>query len=537
MNRHSFSGWDKSRVRALSAISLGAAAIGVFTLASAQSAGTVRANDSGFKTSPLSSSGVTSKRNALRTFIWGSAGFPTGASSVTTVGVCSAGFCAANSPVKGLTNLNRVDALRITTTGGGQSVSTNAYHFIPTSPKNNRLVIVHEGHACYLDDGPTSGNADGGIQRTIKALLAAGYSVLGMTMPHLTPPNAVLGDPGDCTGQHDPLFTTFPAGTGNALKFFMNPVALAINSLSASYTDFNMLGLSGGGWTTTVYAALDPRIKKSFPVAGTVPLYLRVEPYSHDLEQFLPAFYGANSPATTGLAGYKDLYLLGGAGSGRRQIQVLNRHDNCCFGEPEHNAGVLGVSFESAVRTYESSVKSAVTLVGSGAFRTIIDEVAPVHMISDYAINQVIVPTLNGSTELATTIRSVWGNNLCLDIPDFGRPPQAHDTLQSYVCHGGVNQGFLPQSDGSIRTQAGNFCLDIPDFGRPPQSGDQPQLYPCTGGVNQRFTFASDGSIRTQWGSNLCLDVPDFGRPPQSNDPIQIYSCTGGSNQKFSVNR
>jgi len=536
MIRDSYLGRGKGRVRVGLASSAGALVVGISTLSSAQSAGTVRANDSAFKTSPVSSAGVTSKRNALRTFVWGNAGFPTG-TSVTTVGVCSASFCAANSPVKGLTNLNRVDALRITSTGGGQSVSTNAYHFVPTV-KNNRLVIVHEGHACYLDDGPTSGNPDGGIQRTIKALVAAGYSVLGMTMPHLTPPNAQLNDPGDCSGAHDQMFATaLPAGTGNALKFFMNPVALAVNSLSTQYSDINMLGLSGGGWTTTVYAALDPRIKKSFPVAGTVPLYLRVEPYSHDTEQFLPAFYGANSPATTGLAGYKDLYLLGATGSGRSQVQVLNRHDNCCFGEAQHNAGVLGVSFESAVRTYESSLKTAVGQVGSGAFRTIIDEVSPVHMISDYAINQIILPSLNGSTELATTVRSVWGDNLCLDIPDFGRPPQANDTLQLYVCHGGVNQGFFPQTDGSIRTQAGNFCLDIPDFGRQPQPGDQPQLYPCTGGVNQRFTFASDGSIHTQWGSNLCLDVPNFGRPPQSNDPIQIYSCNGGTNQKFSVNR
>ena len=36
-----------------------------------------------------------------------------------------------------------------------------------------------------------------------------------------------------------------------------------------------MAGLSGGGWTTTLYAAIDPSIRYSFPVAGTIPLYLR----------------------------------------------------------------------------------------------------------------------------------------------------------------------------------------------------------------------------------------------------------------------
>jgi hypothetical protein len=32
-----------------------------------------------------------------------------------------------------------------------------------------------------------------------------------------------------------------------------------------------MLGLSGGGWTTTLAAAIDPRIEVSFPTAGSTP--------------------------------------------------------------------------------------------------------------------------------------------------------------------------------------------------------------------------------------------------------------------------
>ena len=52
-----------------------------------------------------------------------------------------------------------------------------------------------------------------------------------------------------------------------------------------------MIGLSGGGWTTTVYAAIDPRIVKSIPVAGTLPLYLRGDHYNHDLEQYVPAHH------------------------------------------------------------------------------------------------------------------------------------------------------------------------------------------------------------------------------------------------------
>ena len=54
-----------------------------------------------------------------------------------------------------------------------------------------------------------------------------------------------------------------------------------------------MIGLSGGGWTTTLYAAIDPRVRLSFPVAGTLPDYLRLgRPGDKgDWEQFYPDLY------------------------------------------------------------------------------------------------------------------------------------------------------------------------------------------------------------------------------------------------------
>ena len=37
-----------------------------------------------------------------------------------------------------------------------------------------------------------------------------------------------------------------------------------------------MLGLSGGGWSTTLASAVDPRIQLSFPTAGSIPFDLKV---------------------------------------------------------------------------------------------------------------------------------------------------------------------------------------------------------------------------------------------------------------------
>ena len=369
--------------------------------------------------------------------------------------------------------------------------------------------------------------------------MASGFSVLAMNMPHIRPANAELGIAADCTGgDHAFMFNIATSGGSSPMKFFIEPVVVAMNFLGSSqslvrYTDFNMVGLSGGGWTTTVAAAVDPRIKLSFPVAGSVPLFLRVEPYSHDMEQFLPAMYGQRSPFVAGIAGYPDLYVLGAMGSGRKQHQILNRHDNCCFGEGQHVASVLG-PFDAAVRGYESQVKTAISQVGSGAFRLIVDETSLVHQISNNAIYNVIVPVLAGSTQLRTTIHSAFGGMFCVDIPDNGRELQDHDLVQIFQCDCDGNQHFVLQSDGTIRI--GGFCLDVPDNGRPPQNNNLLQIFTCHGGINQQFDVLTDRTIRSRWGG-LCLDVPDFGRPPQNFDRLQLFQCHGLSNQLFDVNR
>lgn len=63
------------------------------------------------------------------------------------------------------------------------------------------------------------------------------------------------------------------------------PINTVLNYIEAKYTfkDFSMVGISGGGCTTHLYAAVDPRIKTSFPVAGSLPRYLRTAQCSSNL--------------------------------------------------------------------------------------------------------------------------------------------------------------------------------------------------------------------------------------------------------------
>lgn len=316
---------------------------------------------------------IAAKRRTLIQFLWGDSGFPKRRLPDTVL-------TNVASPVKELNHLARVDEFRMELAPGLQGL---AYHFIPQSP-NRELVVLHHGHGCTLDDDPSPDDKGYGLQRTIAALLREGYGVLGVFMPHMRP--------GDCTGHHDQMFLTNTVGS--PIKYFLEPTAISLNHLKTGsgagrfpkYRTFHMAGLSGGGWTTTIYAAIDPTIRCSFPVAGTIPLYLRMKGSVGDREQYDAAFYS--------LAGYPDLYILGAHGRGRAQVQILVRRDDCCFGEAQHDVETTHLAYAEALRDYERGVVVALKEIGHGSYRLHIDEKAPSHMISHHAIEDVILPEL-----------------------------------------------------------------------------------------------------------------------------------------------
>ena len=68
---------------------------------------------------------------------------------------------------------------------------------------------------------------------------------------------------------------------------------------------------------------------------------------------------------------YLDIYVLGSVGAGRRQLQIFNRFDRCCY------RNTLG-------KLYEPAVKKAVDEVGEGSFAVVIDETHADHKISEF---------------------------------------------------------------------------------------------------------------------------------------------------------
>lgn len=94
-----------------------------------------------------------------------------------------------------------------------------------------------------------------------------------------------------------------------------------------------MTGLSGGGWTTTIISALDIRIAKAFPTAGSFPLYIPLLDGggSRDWEQLLH---------NRGVSeNYTDCYILGSVPN-RRLKQIHYLYDDCCFGMIDYATGI-----------------------------------------------------------------------------------------------------------------------------------------------------------------------------------------------------
>lgn len=185
---------------------------------------------------------------------------------------------------------------------GSQTKNGRSYHVLSTGARyiklagNSRLLVIHAGH------GQDAFDADVGNGLSEYAI-PLGWDILALNMP---------------TGDHG-RFAVYE----HPLRAFMTPIAESLNYalMQKQYSEITMAGLSGGGWSTVLYAAMDERITRSIPVAGSWPWYLRTQQRDiGDYEQALPGLS----------VSYLDLYALA-ASNGREQLQVFFTNDPCCF--------------------------------------------------------------------------------------------------------------------------------------------------------------------------------------------------------------
>ena len=302
------------------------------------------------------------KRTELVNFIWGPHGLPKDVPASVDKGI-------ADERYKDLSNLKQIDRLNVAMQWG---LTSTAYHFIPTQ-SNGKLLIYHGGH-----DGDFIIAKD-----LIQFFVKNGFAVIALSMPLETPNNRPvvnLERIGKIQLTFHEQLKLLKMKAGHPVQVFLTPVAACLNYAEPlGYNAIYMAGLSGGGWTTTIYAALDPRIIRSYPVAGTLPLHLREDGRRTntaqrgtdwgDYEQSIPELYA--------IANYLELYVLSSFGEGRKQLQILNKHDPCCMGG-------------EAFRTYENVVNERVRASGSGSFAVYLDTKNTSHSVSPTALDVIL---------------------------------------------------------------------------------------------------------------------------------------------------
>ena len=189
----------------------------------------------------------------------------------------------------------------------------------PEIQSHDELIIYHNGHGPYSVDLYEGKN-------TIRFFLEKGYPVLVVSMPLEAINNnpTVIVDEEPILLDNHTKFKFIVSEEFNPLSYFFEPLAVILNFLDKEYEfkKYHLMGISGGGWTSSVYPAIDQRISTSFSVAGGVPLdYVRSQDKSHwEGDKF------------SSVASYYDIYALDTLGE-RKFIQIFNSHDNCCWGK------------------------------------------------------------------------------------------------------------------------------------------------------------------------------------------------------------
>ena len=266
----------------------------------------------------------------------------------------------SDSSYKDFQNLKRIDRLTVEMEYGINSVS---YLFIPEQ-SNEKLILYHQGHGGDFLLG----------KDTIQFFLDRNFTVLAMAMPLLgmnNQPVIEIDGLGEMKLISHKKLRLLEANNFNPMKLFLEPIQTNLNFLDKEYNfkRYSMIGLSGGGWTTVVYSAIDERISDSFSVGGSIPFYLRVD--SRDMGDYeqtnIELYKNVN---------YLELYVLGAYGDGRQHIQIFNKNDPCCFS---------GNGYE----TYEFVIKDKISQLGKGTFQILIDDTHNGHKISDHTLKLV----------------------------------------------------------------------------------------------------------------------------------------------------
>lgn len=235
-------------------------------------------------------------------------------------------------------------------------------HYLHSSGVSRGLVIFQSGHEGidYLREGPLDPY---GYASHFTSL---GFDVITLCMPlfGFNTYGSVLAD-----DEFDPTLYTSPHelfdywernGTSALLSYFILPVLLAIDwaQTSLGHTEFAMAGCSGGGWTTTLAAALDPRISLSIPIPGPLP------PQWMDTADWYPLDWEGqmNPHSVYSTCSFLCMTILSSVGGGGARRSVHLMHKNEMYPNPGPNTWEgYEKEFKSFYEDYLPAILAAAT--------------------------------------------------------------------------------------------------------------------------------------------------------------------------------
>ena len=289
------------------------------------------------------------------------------------------------SGYENIKNLERIDSFTINMDFGknedkiflskDSEMNSISYLFTPVV-SNKKLIIYHQGHAeqDFLDD-----------KDTIEQFLDNGFSVLMFSMPGKGMNNEPILEFerfGKLRLNSHNHFNLIDGEYLHPIKFFVEPIIVSINYMEEhyDYDDYYMVGLSGGGWTTTLYSAIDDRISKNYSIAGSFPLYMKSDTRNFgDYEQSIPELYN--------IANYEEMYTLASFGTDRHSVQIFIYNDPCCYQAELYEKFPYGDAIQNKLDM----------LNGEGKFSVFLDNTTNKHEVSDYALSLILDDMLNKS--------------------------------------------------------------------------------------------------------------------------------------------
>lgn len=287
-------------------------------------------------------------RKKLRDVLWGANNYPANKIARVKENVRS-------NEIKNIRGLSRIDEYVLDMDFGLQAT---LQLFLPDSQKPSKLVIYHGAH----------GGRIVAARHHISPFLLEGYAVLGISMPLYdlnSRPIVDLPNIGRIKLATHNQFMYLTPENGIPVQYFVEPVVVGLNSLKESYEFecISMFGMSGGGWSSTIAAAVDDRIQNSYSVAGTTPIFIKGAQLD-DYEQNTPALYRH--------VNHFDMYILASAGPSRIHFQIHNKYD------PAYHRGRHS-------DVYGPIISSVIEKIGSGTFRVVLDDTHSSHSLSPAA--------------------------------------------------------------------------------------------------------------------------------------------------------